>query len=152
MLKYLLVFIRETSSAGFHLYWLLVLMAVTLQSCQQEPRGKRGSFLMPLSSTEALEKNAGSKCWADGNFINHSSFTQGKGYLWEFFWQQFFYFIKKIFFFFLLYNNDCLVTNKYGPDSQGYWLAIILVFSLLTFSWLLASAVTYIVIAGMDGI
>ena len=32
---------------------------------------------MPVSSTEALEKNAGSKCWADGNFINHSSFTQG---------------------------------------------------------------------------
>ena len=70
----------------------------------------------------------------------------------SFFGNNFFILFKKFFFNFLLYNNDCLVTNKYGPDSQGYWLAIILVFSLLTFSWLLASGVTYIVIAGMDGI
>lgn len=115
MLKYLLVFIRETSLAGFHVYWLFVLMEVTLQSCQQEPRRKRGSFLMPLSSTEALEENAGSKCWADGNFINHLALHKEKDTSGSFF------------------RNDCLVTNKYAPDSQGYRLAITLVFSLFNY-------------------
>ena len=79
--KYLLVFIRKTS-AGFHLYWLFALITVTLQSCQQDLYRKRGSFPVPLHSTEVLGKIAGSECWEDGNFINHSSFRQEKRYLW----------------------------------------------------------------------
>lgn len=31
------------------------------------------------------------------------------------------------------FHNDCLVTNKYAPDSQGYGLAITLVFLLFNF-------------------
>lgn len=132
MLKYLLVFIRETSSAGFHMYWLFVLMAVTLQSCQQEPRRKRGSFLMPLSSTEALEENAGSKCWADGNFINHLALHKEKDTSGSFF------------------RNDCLVTNKYAPTVKAIGLLLPWYFRCLTILWLLASGVTYIVIDGKD--
>lgn len=31
------------------------------------------------------------------------------------------------------FHSDCLVTNKHAPDSQGYWLAITLVFLLFNF-------------------
>lgn len=32
--KYLLAFVRKALLAGFHLYWLVVLIIVTLQDCQ----------------------------------------------------------------------------------------------------------------------
>lgn len=72
--KYLLVFIRKTSSAGSHLSWLFVLITVTLQSCQRGHDRQMGSCPIPLQSMGALQKIAASESWVDGNFMTFSRF------------------------------------------------------------------------------
>lgn len=138
--KYLLGFIRKTSTAGFHLYWLFALITVTLQSCQQDPYRKRGSFPVPLHSTEVLGKTAGSECWEDGNFMNLSSFRQEKdtsrlGIIQKSFQLRLF--------------SSLLLTNMpltRALTAKAIYLLLPWDFCCLTFSWLLLG-VTYLVIA-----